>query len=68
MDDQTQRDIRSLLKTFGIQADEAVQAHLARFPGSKPLILRITLEDMTDYGEQGPSEPLFLDVEGQIRR
>ena len=28
MDDPTQKDIRSLLKTFGIQADEAINAHL----------------------------------------
>lgn len=68
MDDQTQRDIRSLLKTFGIQADEAIQAHIAGYAGSEPLILRITLEDLTDYGEEGPSAPLFLEVEGQVRR
>lgn len=68
MDDITQRDIRSLLKTFGIQADEAINAHLARVRSGEPLLLRITLEDLTDYGDEAPAEPLRLEIEGEIRR
>ncbi len=69
MEDSTSRDdIRKLLKTFGIQADEAVIAHLARNPGEQPLRLRLVLEDITDYRENRPAEPLHLEIEGQIRR
>jgi hypothetical protein len=69
MEDSTSRDdIRKLLKTFGIQADEAVIAHLAVNPGEQPLRLRLILEDVTDYGENPPEEPLHLEIEGEIRR
>lgn len=68
MDDTTQQDIRRLLKTFGVRADEAIRAHLARAPGSQPLHIRIVLEDMTQYGEAGPDEALRLEIEGEIRR
>lgn len=70
MDDQshqTQIDIRSLLKTFGIQADEAINAHLARNPNIGAITVRITLEDLTTYGAEGPSQPLSLEIEGTIR-
>jgi hypothetical protein len=69
MEDSTSRnDIRKLLKTFGIQADEAVIAHLALNPGEQPLRLRLILEDVTNYGANPPAEPLHLEIEGQIRR
>jgi hypothetical protein len=68
MDEQTQKDIRSLLKTFGIQADETIQAYLAKYPQLEVLNLRITLEDLTDYGSDGPDEELTLEIEGQVRR
>ena len=69
MEDSTSRDdIRKLLKTFGIQADEAVIAHLALNPGDQPLRLRLILEDITNYGENPPTAPLHLEVEGQIQR
>jgi hypothetical protein len=68
MDEQTQKDIRSLLKTFGIQADDTIQAYLAKYPQVKALNLRIVLEDLTDYGEHGPDEALVLAIEGQVRR
>lgn len=61
-------DIRRLLKTFGIRADEAIVAHLARQPGEKPLRVRLTLTDLTDYGDSPPAEPLHLDIEGDVRR
>ena len=69
MGENTQQDIRRLLKTFGIQADEAIQAYLERAPGEGPLRLRLSLEDMTDYGaQQHPSDPLRLEIEGRISR
>jgi hypothetical protein len=68
MDETTRNDIRALLKTFGIQADEAISAHLAEVPGEQPLHLRITLEDLTAYGGSPPGKDLRLEVEGQIRR
>jgi len=61
-------DIRSLLKTFGIKADEIVIAHLARNPGEIPLQIRLILEDQTDYGDNTPETPLHLEIEGEIRR
>ncbi len=61
-------DIRSLLKTFGIKADELVIAHLARNPGDMPLQIRLTLEDQTDYGDHTPEPQLQLEIEGEIRR
>jgi hypothetical protein len=68
MGENTQQDIRRLLKTFGIQADEAIQAYLERAPGEGPLRLRLSLEDTTDYSAQHPSDPLRLEIEGQISR
>lgn len=60
-------DIRKLLKTFGIQADEAVIRHLERMPEGKTLKVRLVLEDHTDYGGQPPEKPLTLSIEGEIR-
>jgi len=51
MDGNGRDDIRNLLKTFGIKADEIVIAHLARNPGDMPLQIRLILEDRTDYGD-----------------
>ncbi len=68
MDNTSRDDIRRLLKSFGIQADEAIITHLARTPGTTPLHIRITLEDLTDYGDTPPASPLRLEVEGDIRR
>ncbi|MFN2147071.1 MAG: hypothetical protein ACK2T2_01660 [Anaerolineales bacterium] len=62
----SREQIRRLLKTFGIQADEALIAHLARLPGSKPLHVRLVLEDHTDYGASPPDIPLHLEIEGVI--
>jgi hypothetical protein len=59
-------DMRALLKTFGIQADEAVIAHLARNTQLKGLRVRLSLEDLTDYRGGEPNGALALIVEGQI--
>jgi len=68
MSEETQRDIRQLLKQFGVQADEMVMAHIARQPGQTPLTIRLTLTDVTDYGDNPPAEPLRLEIEKEIRR
>lgn len=68
MEDNGRDDIRRLLKTFGIKADEIVIAHLACNTGDMPLQIRLILEDQTDYGEHAPETPLHLEVEGEIRR
>lgn len=67
MEDSSRDDIRRLLKRFGIQADEAVIAYLARNPEAGPLRVRLILEDLTDYGNAPPEEPLHLELEGEIR-
>jgi len=67
MEDNARQDIRRLLKTFGIQADEAIMAHLAQQTGVAALQLRLTLEDVTDYGENPPARPLGLEIEGEVR-
>ncbi|MGH2538109.1 MAG: hypothetical protein ACRDHL_11995 [Candidatus Promineifilaceae bacterium] len=68
MDDTSRNDIRRLLKTFGVRADEAMVAHLARRPDVPALRVRLRLEDLTDYGATPPAEPLALEVEDIIRR
>jgi len=61
-------DIRRLLKTFGIQADEMIITHIVKNPGKYPLKLKITMEDMTDYQEDAPEQPLFFEIVGEVRR
>lgn len=67
MDELSRADIRALLKTFGVKADEAIGAHLARNPAAAPLRLRLQLTDLTDYGDDAPDQPLQLTVEGVVR-
>ncbi len=66
MNEATQNDIRKLLKRFGVEADRAIGEYMQRVPGNKPVQLRITLEDMTDYGDDAPEEWLYLQVDGEI--
>jgi hypothetical protein len=68
MDDNSRKDIRALLKAFGVKADEAIVGHLAKNSDVKQLNLKVTLEDMTDYGSLVPSESLSFVVNGQINR
>lgn len=68
MEETARHDIRRLLKTFGVQADEALIAHLVRNPDVAGLRVRVTLEDLTDYGGEEPAEPLRLVVEGEVNR
>jgi hypothetical protein len=68
MEEINRQDIRRLLKRFGVQADEALIAHLARNPDVDVLRLRIVLEDLTEYGASTPVEPLHLEIEGEVTR
>lgn len=66
MSETPRDDIRRILKTFGIQADEAVMAHIAQdLPVSKLRIL-ITLTDLTEYGINAPDRPLAVEIEGSV--
>lgn len=67
MEDNTRQDIRRLLKAFGIQADEAIMAHLAQQLSVESLQLRVTLEDVTDYGDNPPPNALRLEIESDVR-
>ncbi len=66
MTDTSRDDIRRILKTFGIQADEAIMAHISQdLPVSK-LRVRITLIDLTEYGVNAPGKPLELEIDGSV--
>ncbi|MDX1616674.1 MAG: hypothetical protein R3300_20375 [Candidatus Promineifilaceae bacterium] len=66
--DQSRKDIRRILKTFGIQADEAMVAHLARNPYVQELRVRIVMEDLTDYGANEPHGELEVVIEDTVSR
>ncbi len=66
MNEQNTVNIRQLLKAFGIQADEAVMAYLGQNTNLDTLSVRLTLEDITDYGQNEPANRLFIQVEGDI--
>ncbi len=68
MDDNSRKDIRALLKTFGVRADEAIVGHLAKHPEINQLRLKITLEDLSNYGDSAPDETLSLEIDGEINR
>jgi hypothetical protein len=68
MENGSRKDIRRILKTFGIKADEAMVAHLARNPDTEELKIRITLLDLTDYGDSRPESPLSVTVEDEVHR
>lgn len=68
MDDNSRKGIRRLLRTFGIQADEAMVAFLARHPEIDKLQVKITLENISSYENGRPAEDLHLVVEDTIER
>lgn len=68
MDDNARNDIRKLLKTFGVQADQAIMAQLEKISNDQSLRVRFILEDLTEYAESTQADPLHLEVEGEIRR
>ena len=63
-----EKDIRRLLKTFGVSADQAIQEYLDRHPEVEQLKLRLELVDLTGSGAARPEPPLHLEVEGEIHR
>ncbi len=68
MEEISRNDIRRLLKSFGIAADEAITAHMTDVPGKGPLRVRLVLQDLTEYGDLPPQTPLKVEIEGEIRR
>ena len=65
MPSNAHEDIRKLLKEFGLTADETVSAYLIEEKPSRPVRLRIVLEDVTAY-ESPPSRALRVEVEGVV--
>ena len=68
MDDRSRKDIRRILKIFGIQADEAMVAHLARNPEVDTLKVRVILQDITEYSGATPEPPLGVVIDDEVRR
>jgi hypothetical protein len=68
MSEETQQDIRKLLKTFGVQADEAITGYVERTPGEGPVRFRITLEPLRTGGGIEVDAPTLLVIEGEVRR
>ena len=66
MNEPTAMNIRRLLKSFGIQADEAVMKYFSQNASITSLEIRLTLEDISDYGANEPAEKLFVKLEGEI--
>lgn len=67
-EENSRKSIRRILKSFGIRADEALEAHLARNPNIASLNIRITLEDLTNYGDSSPEVPLNVTIIDEIQR
>ena len=68
MEDNSRKSIRRTLKNFGIKADETLVAHLALNPNIASLKIRITLEDLTNYGDSPPQAPLSVTIDDEIQR
>ncbi len=68
MEETSRNDIRRLLKTFGVKADEMILRHLIENPNAPALKLKLTVQDLTDYGDHPPVQPLRFEVEGEVRR
>jgi len=64
-DDICKKDIRGLLKTFGVMADEAIVVHIAKNPNVNSLNFKVTLEDITEY-EDSNTEKLSLEITKSI--
>jgi hypothetical protein len=67
MEENIQNDIRKLLKTFGVKADQAIQGYLENHAELASVKVRLVLEDLTAYDEP-PKSTLYLEVEGEVRR
>ena len=64
-DEMCKKYLRALLKTFGVSADEAIVGHMAKNPGVKTLNLKVTLEALTNYGDDS-IEKLNLEITKDI--
>ena len=67
MQEETYKDIRRLLKNFGMLADENIVAHIEKLASHGLLHIRLSLEDLTDYAGHSPPEPLQMEIEGDVR-
>jgi hypothetical protein len=67
-EDNSRKDIRRILKTFGIRADESMVAHLVRHPEVSSIRVRLTLEDVTEYSQDPPPEKMHFTIEDEIKR
>ena len=65
-DEICKKDIRGLLKTFGVMADEAIVGHIAKNPGVDNLNFKITLEDITNY-DDASTERLNIEITKAIQ-
>jgi hypothetical protein len=68
MEETIQNDIRKLLRTFGVKADQAIHAYLENNPEIPAIKVRLVLEDLTEYESEQPANKLHLEVEGEVRR
>ena len=65
-DEMCKKDIRGLLKTFGVMADEAIVGHIAKNPGVDNLNFKISLEDITNYDDAN-TERLNIEITKAIQ-
>jgi hypothetical protein len=65
MDETMQNDIRKLLKTFGVKADQAIHAYFENHPALNDIRIRLVLDDLNP---NQATEALHLEVEGEVRR
>ncbi len=63
MDERTHEDIRKLLRSFGVRADEAIRERFERGDQNKTVRLRVLLEEVP---EAAPPRRL-LELEGEVR-
>ena len=63
-----EQDIRKLLRTFGVRADQVIQEHFKARQEVEELHLRIVLEELTEEagGEVEPRQ--LLEIKGNVRR
>ena len=64
-DEMCKKDIRGLLKTFGVMADEAIVGHIAKNPNVNTLNFKVILEDLTKYDDEN-TEKLSLEITKSI--
>lgn len=68
MSEPAQKEIRKLLKEFGIGSDQAVKAYFAENPEVNTVSIRLQLVDETEYGDTPPELSLEFRVRGTIHR